>query len=54
MQLVKSYLSISEHIAIVLLITAESATKIWRLDITTLSLYKLSEMHLLSMAFART
>ena len=35
MQLVKSYLLISEHIAIVLLIAAESATKIWRLDVTT-------------------
>ena len=36
MQLVKSYLLISEHVANMLLIAAESATKIWRLDITTL------------------
>ena len=35
-QLAKSYLLISEHVAIVLLIAAESATKIWRLDITIL------------------
>ena len=34
MQLVKSYLLISEHLAVVLT-AAESATKIWRLDITT-------------------
>ena len=35
MHLVKSYLLISEHVAIVFLIAAESATKICRLDITT-------------------
>ena len=35
MQLVKSYLLISEHVALVLLTAAELGTKIWRLDITT-------------------
>ena len=37
MQLVKSYLLISQHVAIVLLIAEESTTKICRLDITTIT-----------------